>query len=219
MRRPSAVTATDHTGPVWPVTGSPTGVPVARCHTRTVPSSLPLTILRPSGVTATARTTDSVAMMSWSEPSPAPSPVTWLIERPDRLVYMTSGLQNGAAPDLRDPQWTRRRWNWLQAYSDSKLFDTMLAFGVARRWPDVRSNAVSPGWVPTRMGGAGAPDDLDLGVETQAWLAAGDDPAAEMTGQYLFHRQRYDVPDSVQDTRAQEALFTYCAELTGQRLG
>jgi NAD(P)-dependent dehydrogenase (short-subunit alcohol dehydrogenase family) len=149
----------------------------------------------------------------------APYLLTALVERPDRLVYLTSGLQNGAAPDLRDAQWTRRRWNWLQAYSDSKLFDTMLAFGIARRWPEVRSNAVSPGWVPTRMGGAGAPDDLDLGAETQAWLAAGDDPATDVTGQYLFHRQRHTVPGAVRDPNAQNALIAYCAELTGQRLG
>ena len=86
----------------------------------------------------------------------APYLLTAMIERPDRLVYMTSGLQDGAAPDLGDAQWTRRRWNWLQAYSESKLLDTLLAIGIARRWPEVRSNAVSPGWVPTRMGGAGA---------------------------------------------------------------
>ena len=56
--------------------------------------------------------------------------------------------------------------------------DAALALAVARRWPDVRSNAVDPGWVATRMGGAAAPDDLALGGETQAWLAAGEDPAA-----------------------------------------
>jgi len=148
----------------------------------------------------------------------APYLLTALVERPDRLVYLTSGLQDGATPDLRDAQWTRRRWNWLQAYSDSKLFDTMLAFGIARRWPEVRSNAVSPGWVPTTMGGAGAPDDLDLGAETQAWLAAGDDPATDVTGQYLFHRQRHTVPGPVRDPDAQDALFAYCAELTGRRI-
>jgi len=148
----------------------------------------------------------------------APYLLTALVERPDRLVYMTSGLQNGAGPDLDDAQWTRRRWDWLQAYSESKLHVTTLAFGVARRWPEVRSNAVSPGWVPTRMGGAGAPDDLALGAETQAWLAAGEDPATDVTGEYLYHRQRGDVPTAVRDARAQEALFAYCAELTGQQV-
>ena len=122
-------------------------------------------------------------------------------------------------PDFDDAQWTRRRWDWLQAYSDSKLYVTTLAVGVARRWPEVRSNAVSPGWVPTRMGGAGASDDLALGAETQAWLAAGDDPATDVTGQYLFHRQPGDVPAPVRDAQAQEALFAYCAELSGQPLG
>jgi NAD(P)-dependent dehydrogenase (short-subunit alcohol dehydrogenase family) len=149
----------------------------------------------------------------------APYLLTALVERPDRLVYLTSGLQNGAVPDLGDAQWTRRRWDWLQAYSESKLHVTTLAVGVARRWPDVRSNAVSPGWVPTRMGGAGAPDDLALGAETQAGLAAGDEQATDVTGRYLFHRQPADVPAAVRDARAQEALFAYCAELSGQTLG
>jgi NAD(P)-dependent dehydrogenase (short-subunit alcohol dehydrogenase family) len=149
----------------------------------------------------------------------APYVLTALVERPARLVYLTSGLQNGGGPDLDDAQWTRRRWDWLQAYSESKLHVTTLAFGIARRWPAVRSNAVSPGWVPTRMGGASATDDLALGAETQAWLAAGDDPGAEVTGQYLFHRQPGDAPATVRDPHAQEALFAYCAELSGQPLG
>ena len=148
----------------------------------------------------------------------APYLLTALVERPDRLVFLTSGLQNGAVPDLGDAQWTRRRWNWMQAYSDSKLFDTMLAFGIARRWPQVRSNSVSPGWVPTRRGGAGAPDDLELGAETQAWLAAGDDPATAVTGQYFFHRRAGDVPATVRSTADQDALFDYCAELSGAEL-
>lgn len=148
----------------------------------------------------------------------APYLLTALIDHPDRMVHMTSGLQDGSRPDLGDAQWTRRRWDWLQAYSDSKLFDTMLAFGIARRRPEIRSNAVSPGWVPTRMGGAGASDDLDLGADTQAWLAAGDDPETAVTGQYFFHRQARTVPAAARDTAEQEALFDYCAGLTGRRL-
>jgi NAD(P)-dependent dehydrogenase (short-subunit alcohol dehydrogenase family) len=127
----------------------------------------------------------------------APYLLTALVERPDRLVYMTSGLQNGAGPDLDDAQWTRRRWDWLQAYSESKLHVTTLAFGVARRWPEVRSNAVSPGWVADEDGRRGAPDDLALGAETQAWLAAGEDPATDVTAEYLYHRQPADVPAAV----------------------
>jgi NAD(P)-dependent dehydrogenase (short-subunit alcohol dehydrogenase family) len=149
----------------------------------------------------------------------APYLLTALLERPDRLVYLTSGMQTGAGSLLDDAQWTRRRWNWMQAYSESKLLDTTMAFGVARRWPQVRSNAVNPGWVPTRMGGRGAPDDLELGARTQAWLAAGDDPNALVTGQYFFHQVPEPAPHSTRQTDQQEALFSYCAELTGQKLG
>jgi NAD(P)-dependent dehydrogenase (short-subunit alcohol dehydrogenase family) len=148
----------------------------------------------------------------------APYLLTALIQRPDRLVYLTSGMQAGAGSPLDDPQWTHRRWDWMQAYSESKLLDTMMAFGVARRWPQVRSNAVTPGWVPTRMGGAGAPDDLELGAATQIWLAAGDDPGSSVTGQYLFHQSPQPAPDLVHRAHEQEALFEYCAKLTGQEL-
>ena len=103
----------------------------------------------------------------------APYLLTALIERPDRLVYLGSGLHRGGSPDLGDLDWDRRRWNALQAYSDSKLFDVRLAFAVARRWPEVRSNALEPGWVPTKMGGPGAPDDLSLAPVTQAAPSSG----------------------------------------------
>ena len=87
----------------------------------------------------------------------APYLLTALIAPPARLVYLSSGMHRGGDPDLSDLQWARRRWNGAQAYSDSKLFDTVLAFAVARRWPGVLSNAVEPGWVATKMGGPGAP--------------------------------------------------------------
>jgi NAD(P)-dependent dehydrogenase (short-subunit alcohol dehydrogenase family) len=145
----------------------------------------------------------------------APYLLTALMTRPDRLVYLSSGMARGGDPDLSDAQWTARRWNGAQAYSDSKLFDVLLAFGVARRWPDVRSNSVEPGWVPTKMGGPGAPDDLDQGPVTQAWLAVGDDEAAELTGRHFYHRQERSVPAEARDAEVQDALLDYCAELTG----
>jgi len=119
----------------------------------------------------------------------APYLLTALIMPPDRLVYLSSGMHRGGDPDLSDLQWTRRRWSGAQAYSDSKLFGVVLAFAVARRWPHVLSNALEPGWVPTKMGGPGAPDDIELAPVTQAWLATSDDPAATVTGRH-FYRQR-----------------------------
>jgi NAD(P)-dependent dehydrogenase (short-subunit alcohol dehydrogenase family) len=148
----------------------------------------------------------------------APYLLTALITRPDRLIYLSSGMHQGGAPNLDDPQWTGRRWNGAQAYSDSKLYDVVLAFAVARRWPEVLSNAVEPGWVATRMGGAGAPDDLAQGPVTQAWLAVSDDPEATVTGGYFHHRKETTPLAAAKRAGLQDALLDYCAQLTGTAL-
>jgi NAD(P)-dependent dehydrogenase (short-subunit alcohol dehydrogenase family) len=148
----------------------------------------------------------------------APYLLTCLIERPDRLVYLSSGMHRGGNPDLDDPQWTRRRWNGAQAYSDSKLFDVVLAFAVARLWPDVLSNAMTPGWVPTKMGGPGAPDDMSLAPVTQAWLAVSTDPAAMVSGGYFYHQQPGETNPAARDVKVQDELLSYCAGLAGVQL-
>ncbi|MCU1490152.1 MAG: short-chain dehydrogenase [Acidimicrobiaceae bacterium] len=148
----------------------------------------------------------------------APYLLTALVTPPDRLVYLSSGMHLGGNPDLDDLQWRLRRWNGSQAYSDSKLFDVVLAFAVARRWPDVRSNAVSPGWVATKMGGRGASDDLSLGPLTQAWLAVSDDPAADVTGGLFYHQRPGDVNPAARSVELQEGLLERCGDLTGTRL-
>ena len=94
----------------------------------------------------------------------------------------------------------------------------LLAFGVARRWPDVLSNAMTPGWVPTRMGGAGAPDDLAQGHLTQAWLAVSDDPAARVTGGYFYHRQPGRLNPAARDPALQDRLLDDCREASGVAL-
>ncbi len=145
----------------------------------------------------------------------APYVLTCLIPRPARLVYLTSGLESAGAVVLDDLQWQRRPWDGMQAYSDSKLYDVMLAFAVARRWPQVRSNAVDPGWIRTRMGGPGAPDDLPEGAATQLWLATGDGPAAELTGAYLKRRRELRANPQAYDLALQDELLAACASLSG----
>jgi len=145
----------------------------------------------------------------------APYLLSVLLARPRRLVFLTSGMHLGGDADLRDAQWRERRWNGTQAYSDSKLWDVVLAFAFARRWPEVRSNAVDPGWVPTRMGGPGAPDDLEQGALTQVWLAASEDPAALVSGRCFHHQRERDVHPAAREEAAQEALLRYCAQLSG----
>lgn len=144
----------------------------------------------------------------------APYVLTALMHRPRRLVYLSSGLHHSGDPALRDLNWSERRWNGSQAYSDSKLHDALLAAAIARRWPDVLSNAVEPGWVATRMGGAGAPDDLAEGPRTQAWLASSDDAAAMMSGGYFYHQRPRSVALPVLDTRVQDSLMDACASIS-----
>jgi NAD(P)-dependent dehydrogenase (short-subunit alcohol dehydrogenase family) len=148
----------------------------------------------------------------------APYLLTALIARPGRLVYVSSGMHSGGDPSFDDPQWVKRHWNGSQAYSDSKLFVVMLAFAVARLWPAVRSNAITPGWVATKMGGAGAPDDLALGAVTQAWLAVSDDPQALVSGRFFYHQKQQRAHAAAERVELQDRLLDYCAALTGVTL-
>jgi NAD(P)-dependent dehydrogenase (short-subunit alcohol dehydrogenase family) len=148
----------------------------------------------------------------------APYLLTALIERPDRLVYLSSGMHTGGTASVRDIDWRSRRWNGAEAYADSKLFDATLAFAIARRWPEVQSNAVDPGWVPTKMGGAGAPGDLTLAHVTQVWLATSDDPDAVVSGGYFYHQRPRRAHPAAHDPLFQEELLVALAELTGVSL-
>jgi len=148
----------------------------------------------------------------------APYVLTARMHRPRRLVYLTSGLHESAGADLSDIDWVRRRWSAMRAYAESKLFDATLAAVIARRWPEVRSNSVSPGWVATKMGGPGAPDDLAAGSLTQAWLAVSDDPAAQVSGAFLFHQQVRSAHPAVTDHAFQDALLEAFERLTGDAL-
>jgi NAD(P)-dependent dehydrogenase (short-subunit alcohol dehydrogenase family) len=141
--------------------------------------------------------------------------LTALIERPKRLVYLSSGMHHHADAELDDILWRKRRWNGSQAYGESKLHDAMLAFAIARRWPDVRSNALEPGWVPTKMGGPGAPDDMDQAHLTQAWLAAGGDRKTNVTGRYFYHLMRMEANPQTHDQSLQDRLIAICAEISG----
>jgi NAD(P)-dependent dehydrogenase (short-subunit alcohol dehydrogenase family) len=148
----------------------------------------------------------------------APYVLTALIAKPKRLVYLSSGLHKQGDASLKDLVWKTRPWQGTQAYSDSKLHDVMLAFAVARLWPQVLSNALEPGWVPTKMGGAHAPDDLDQGFRTQAWLAVSDDPGATKTGEYYFHMEKRNVLPAARDVVRQEQLLACCEKYSRVKL-
>jgi NAD(P)-dependent dehydrogenase (short-subunit alcohol dehydrogenase family) len=135
----------------------------------------------------------------------APYLLTALMHRPKRLIYLSSGMHLSG-----HPAWTDR-----PSYSDTKLHVLMLAKALGRKWPEVYANAVDPGWVPTKMGGEGAPDDLEKGYQTQVWLAVSDDPGVKLSGHYFYHQKLARYNSSADKISLQDELLSNCARLTG----
>jgi NAD(P)-dependent dehydrogenase (short-subunit alcohol dehydrogenase family) len=141
----------------------------------------------------------------------APYILTCLIQRSERLIYLSSGMHLHGDPGLKDSSHDTS----LYGYSDSKLHVLILSMAVARKWPDVYSNAVNPGWVPTKMGGKSAPDDLEKGAETQSWLAVSNDKEAKVSGRYFYHmREKYFLREAGEPV-LQEKFLALCEEISG----
>jgi NAD(P)-dependent dehydrogenase (short-subunit alcohol dehydrogenase family) len=141
----------------------------------------------------------------------APYILTCLMQKPKRLIYLSSGMHRQGKPKIENLSLNASGIS----YSDSKLQVLMLALAAARLWPDVYSNAVDPGWVPTKMGGKNAPDDLKKGFETQVWLAVGEDSRAKVSGRYFFHGRETSYNPIADDVRLQDALLRKLQTLTG----
>lgn len=148
----------------------------------------------------------------------APYVLTALIRKPKRLVYVSSGLHREASSSLEDLQWEKRPWSGYQAYADSKLHNVLLAFAVAHNWKDVFSNALEPGWVPTKMGGAGAPDSLEKAPLTQVWLAASGDRPALISGGYFYHMQPQLTHKDAHSAELQDRFLERCSKISGIKL-
>jgi NAD(P)-dependent dehydrogenase (short-subunit alcohol dehydrogenase family) len=141
----------------------------------------------------------------------APYILTCLIDRPTRLIYLSSGMHLDGRAKLDSFKTNADRIT----YSDSKLHVLMLCLAVARNWPDVYANAVDPGWVPTKMGGKSAPDDLQKGYETQVWLAVSNDAKAKVSGRYFHHKKESPHNPDADEVELQERFLSLCEEITG----
>jgi NAD(P)-dependent dehydrogenase (short-subunit alcohol dehydrogenase family) len=139
----------------------------------------------------------------------APYILTCLVQKPGRLIYLTSGMHLQGRPNFDNFKTDVNRIS----YSDSKLHVLMLCMAVAHKWPDVYANAVDPGWVPTKMGGRGAPDDLRKGYETQTWLAVSDE--AKVSGRYFYHQKERSYHSGADNVMLRERLLILCREITG----
>lgn len=141
----------------------------------------------------------------------APYILTSLMQKPKRLIYLSSGMHRSGRPDIEHFKHNIDRIS----YSDSKLHVMMLTLAVARKWSNVYSNAVDPGWVPTKMGGRNAPDDLQKGYETQCWLAVSDDEKATVSGRYFFHKKERAYNSLADNIALQEKLLVALEDISG----
>ena len=93
-RRAAGRTPPPVTAPVWPVSGSPTGVPVAGSHSRTVLSSLPVASrVRPSG---SGRTPPPVTAPVWPVSGSPSGLAGGRVPQPHRAVVAAGGEQGAA---------------------------------------------------------------------------------------------------------------------------
>lgn len=141
-----------------------------------------------------------------------PYVLTCLINKPKRIIYLSSGLHKQGKVNLEGIA------RGQISYSDSKLHVLMLAKALARKWPEVYANAVDPGWVPTKMGGKNAPDDLQKGYETQAWLAVSEDQAARVSGRYFFHQKERGYNPLADEVDSQDVFLNLMKKKTGVSL-
>ncbi len=138
----------------------------------------------------------------------APYILTCLLQKPKRIIYVSSGMHLQGSANMGKNSYS---------YSDSKLHNVILAMTVSRHWADIYSNAVDPGWVPTRMGGHGAPDNLEKGYQTQVWLAVSNDIEARVSGRYFHHKRQDDYLPVANDVKVQEKFLALCEQVCGVR--
>jgi NAD(P)-dependent dehydrogenase (short-subunit alcohol dehydrogenase family) len=147
----------------------------------------------------------------------APYILTSLMHKPKRLIYLSSGMHLQGDPGLHNLSIGADMKKLHVTYSDTKLHDLILSMAVATKWTDVYANAVDPGWVPTKMGGAGAPDSLEKGFETQTWLAVSNDSEARVSGRYFHHKREARFLPAATDAGVQQKFLTVCEQITGVR--
>lgn len=141
----------------------------------------------------------------------APYILTAKINKPERLIYLSSDMQRGGRSKLDIFKTDLSSIT----YSDTKLHVLLLCKAVAQKWKDVFVNSINPGWVPTKMGGPSAPDSFESGYETQVWLALSNDPKAKVSGRFFYHQQEVIPNAEAADLQLQEKFMELCKEITG----
>ena len=149
----------------------------------------------------------------------APYILTCLIDRPKRLVFVSSDMHRSGDSSLEDILWQQRgekEYDTIEAYRASKVHNVMFAKAFARRWPEVKSNVLDPGWLPTKMGGSHATGDFEAAIATYIMLAEGEEKDAQRSGIYYEPGPKEaKAQAATDDVEKQDKLLKMCAEFTG----
>lgn len=102
------------------------------------------------------------------------------------------------------------------SYANSKLHDTMLSKAFARRWSDVHSVSMHPGWLKTKMGGSSAPGTTDKVSKVLTEWSTGEGFATKLKSGAFFTTSGEDSPHQGADNIGkQEELIKICREVSG----
>ena len=118
-----------------------------------------------------------------------------------RIVHMSSGVHSSGSVDLEQPDEPR----FATPYAQSKIALVMLAREQGERWREITSSACSPGWIATKMGGAGG-GSLDQGVDTPLWLLTDPDLDG-VSGRYFWQRREEEPNPQTEDADARRRLW------------
>lgn len=152
----------------------------------------------------------------------APYVLTSLINRPKRILYLSSGMHYSASPNMDDPLYLKRgesQYSEGDAYCTSKLHNILFAKAFARRWPDVTTSSLDPGWMPTKMGGKAASGDFEDSIASYVMIAEGTDEKTKTSGAYFEPAKKVGTPHNIADDVAtQDKLLQACADFSGVKL-
>jgi hypothetical protein len=147
----------------------------------------------------------------------APYILACLMHKPKHLICLSSGMHLQGNPNLDNLPLTTPNRSSSITYPDTKLHNLFLPMSVAKEWNNVYDNAVNPGWVSTKMDGAGAPDSLDEGYQIQIWLAANNDSKVRVSGSYFHIMQQGRFLPAAKETPVQKKFLARHGELTNVR--
>jgi NAD(P)-dependent dehydrogenase (short-subunit alcohol dehydrogenase family)/peroxiredoxin len=154
---------------------------------------------------------------------------TSLEKSPDgRVIWVSSGGMYTRRLNLEDPNWTRRDYDGVLAYAETKRAQVVLAelWAEELRQTGVVVNAMHPGWADTPSVKSSLPRFHRLtrnilrtpaeGADTVVWLAASA-RARRWTGRFFFDREArrtHLLPFTRESSKDRRALWKLCERLT-----